>query len=95
MVEPSATATLRQKNGRPRLALSEPSMGSTTTVVGPPPPKSRVAELLADQPEARAAGGHGLELADDDVLRGAVDGGGGVAALAAADDLRARGPGAA
>ena len=51
------------------------------------------AELLADQAEPRAARRHGLELADDGVLRRAVDGGGGVAALARARrPPRVRGP---
>src|SRR6266496_137093 len=41
MVAPSATASESAKNGIPRLAFSEPSIGSTTTCVGPPAPKAR------------------------------------------------------
>src|SRR3954468_14626368 len=41
MVAPSATATDSAKNGMPRLAFKEPSIGSTTTCVGPPEPNAR------------------------------------------------------
>src|SRR5438094_527040 len=41
MVAPSATASERAKNGMPRLAFSEPSIGSTTTCVAPPAPNAR------------------------------------------------------
>src|SRR5512132_3262882 len=41
MVAPSATASESAKNGIPRFAFSEPSIGSTTTCVGPPEPNVR------------------------------------------------------
>src|SRR6266516_2895743 len=41
MVAPSATANESAKNGIPRLAFSDPSIGSTTTCVGPPEPNVR------------------------------------------------------
>src|SRR6185503_13759519 len=41
MVAPSATASESAKNGIPRLALREPSIGSTTTCVAPPAPNAR------------------------------------------------------
>src|SRR3989440_4601290 len=41
MVAPSATATDSAKNGMPRLAFKEPSIGSTTTCLGPPEPNAR------------------------------------------------------
>src|SRR6266480_4468117 len=42
MVAPSATASESAKNGIPRLAFSDPSIGSTTTCVGPPEPNVRL-----------------------------------------------------
>src|SRR5256886_8512958 len=41
MVAPSATASDSAKNGIPRLAFSDPSIGSTTTCVAPPEPNVR------------------------------------------------------
>src|SRR6185437_7200671 len=41
MVAPSATASESAKKGIPRLAFSDPSIGSTTTCVGPPEPNVR------------------------------------------------------
>src|SRR5256886_15660030 len=41
MVAPSATASESAKNGIPRLASSDPSIGSTTTCVAPPEPNVR------------------------------------------------------
>src|SRR6266567_1433814 len=41
MVAPSATASESAKNGIPRLAFSDPSIGSTTTCVAPPEPNVR------------------------------------------------------
>src|SRR6266496_2397254 len=41
MVAPSPTANESAKNGIPRLAFSDPSIGSTTTCVGPPEPNVR------------------------------------------------------
>ena len=39
IVSPSATAIETEKNGMPRLALSDPSIGSTTTSGSSEPPK--------------------------------------------------------
>ena len=41
IVGPSATASESEKNGIARLALTDPSIGSTTTPGGPPAPKAR------------------------------------------------------
>src|SRR2546429_2466753 len=43
MVGPSATATDSAENGLPRVAFSEPSIGSTITCVEPPEPNARSA----------------------------------------------------
>ena len=39
MVGPSATASEKEKNGMPRFAFTDPSIGSTTTLQRPPAPK--------------------------------------------------------
>ena len=57
-------------NGRPRLAFSEPSIGSITTRVGPPPLIATLAALLGDRGQRQA---ERLELGEDRVLRRAVD----------------------
>ena len=72
----------------PRLAFTEPSIGSTTTRSGPPAPNDALAELLRDEDEVAV---ERLEPRDDRVLGGRVDRRRVVAALArAAAPARAR-----
>ena len=77
-MSPSATAIEIEKNGMPRFAFSEPSIGSTTTVQRP---LAFDADLLADDAHVLAA-----EALEDHALGGRVDRRRLVAALARADD---------
>ena len=79
IVGPSATASESEKNGIPRLAFTEPSIGSTTTRIGAARAEGPLAELLRDEHEVRV---ERLEPGDDGILGGRVDRGRVVAALA-------------
>src|SRR6266545_152902 len=55
MLSPSATAIESEKNGIPRFALSEPSMGSTTTRQRPSPTSPTSSDtIVASSPSKRA-----------------------------------------
>ena len=84
IASPSATAIETEKNGMPRFAFSEPSIGSITTRQRPPPtsPISSETIRVAEAGEPR----------DDDALSRLVDRRRLVAALARADDRLARFP---
>ena len=83
IVAPSATASEREKNGIPRFAFTEPSIGSTTTVSAPPAPKSRSPSSSETSVKSRP---ERLEAPHDGVLGRRVDRGRVVAALAGAED---------
>ncbi len=89
MDEPSATASENEKNGIPRFAFTEPSIGSTTTRRSPPAPNTRITELLRDEHEVLVEGG---EPRDDGVLGRLVDRGRLVATLAELQHGLALGP---
>ena len=79
IVGPSATASESEKYGIPRLALTEPSTGSTTTRTGPPSPKPRSPSSSETSVKSQL---ERLEPTDDRVLAGGVDRRRVVAALA-------------
>ena len=80
MVAPSATASENEKNGIPRLALTEPSIGSTTTRRVATRAERALAELLGDEDEVLL---ERRETLDDGVLGGLVDRSGVVSAVSA------------
>ena len=82
MVGPSATAIESAKNGMPRFAFTEPSIGSTTTRRGRPRRRA-LAQLLGDEHEVLA---ERLEPRDDRRLGCRVDRRRVVAAFAGAQD---------
>ena len=79
IVGPSATASESEKNGMPRFALTEPSIGSTTTRTAPPAPNDRTP---SSSETSMKSGSERLEPRDDGVLGRRVDRRRVVAALA-------------
>ena len=67
---PSATASESEKNGIPRLAFTEPSIGSTIDAHRPARAEGALAELLRDEQEIRL---ERLEPGDHRVLGRCVD----------------------
>ena len=70
MEPPSATASENEKNGMPRFAFTDPSIGSTTTVHGPPDPNRRVPSSSETSTKSSL---EGREPLDDRVLGRLVD----------------------
>ena len=80
MVSPSATAIETEKNGIPRLALSDPSIGSTTMRKGPS------LSRMPTSSETIVAPSTAREPLKDHALGGGVDRSRLVSSLAVADD---------
>ena len=81
---PSATATDTEKNGMPRFAFTDPSIGSTTTRIVPPPLTSRTPASSDTTREAELL--DRAQPVEDALLGARVDRRRLVAALALAQD---------
>ena len=70
IVGPSATASENEKNGIPRFAFTEPSIGSTTTLLAPPAPNARSPSSSETSTKSSLERGEPL---DDGVLGRLID----------------------